>query len=313
MSAEGSKKVVLKALVANTIISITKFAAAVFTGSSAMFSEGIHSLVDTGNQGLILYGMARAKKPADEKHPFGYGMELYFWSFVVAIMIFAVGAGVSIYEGVDKIRHPHPITNAYINYAVLGVAFVAEGGAWWAALKQFNKVKGNVGYFQAVRESKDAALFTILFEDTAAMLGLIVAFFGIFLGQTLNLPVLDGAASVCIGLILAAVAALLAYECKGLLVGESAETSVVQGIRAIAEAEAGVKGVNELRTMHLGPKDILVNISLDFGSALSADDVERLISKLERDIKEVYPGVTRLFVEAQSLTGHHADQLENNQ
>ena len=275
-----------------------------------MFSEGIHSLVDTGNQGLILYGMARARKPADEIHPFGYGMELYFWSFVVAILIFAVGAGVSIYEGVQKIRQPHPVTDAYINYAVLGVAFVVEGAAWWAALKQFRQAKGEAGYFQAVRDSKDAALFTILFEDSAAMLGLIVAFLGIFLGQAFNLPILDGMASVLIGLILAVVAMLLAYECKGLLVGESADTAVIGGIRAIAMNEAGVLGVNELRTMHLGPKDILLNISLDFGGSLTADDVEQLISKLERDIKAAYPAVTRIFVEAQSLRGHHADKSQ---
>lgn len=307
MAADGSKKVVLAAMAGNALIFLTKFAASTYTGSSAMLSEAIHSLVDTGNQGLILYGMARAKKPADESHPFGYGMELYFWSFVVAILIFAVGAGVSMYEGIVKIQNPETITDAYINYIVLAAAFVFEAGAWWVAMKEFRKSKGDMGYFEAVRQSKDAAVFTVLFEDTAAMLGLMVAFIGIALGEVLELPVLDGVASVIIGLILAAVAAFLAYECKSLLVGESASNPVVRGIRAIAEGEVGVQGVNELRTMHLGPADVLVNISLDFGNTLSADDIERLISKMERDIKTAYPQVKRLFVEAQSLTAHMAD------
>ena len=307
MAADGSKKVVLAALAGNALIFVTKLAASMYTGSSAMLSEAIHSLVDTGNQGLILYGMARAKKPADKDHPFGYGMELYFWSFVVAILIFAVGAGVSIYEGIEKIQHPETIKDAYINYIVLAAAFIFEGVAWWVALKEFRKSKGDMGYFEAVRQSKDAAVFTVLFEDTAAMLGLVVAFVGIALAEAFELAVLDGVASVIIGLILAAVAGFLAYECKGLLVGESASNPVVRGIRAIAEGEDGVKGVNELRTMHLGPADVLVNISLDFGSSLSADDIERLISKMERDIKSAYPQVRHLFVEAQSLTAHMAD------
>jgi cation diffusion facilitator family transporter len=307
VSADGSRKVVLAALVGNALISITKFTASAYTGSSAMLSEAIHSVVDTINQGLILYGMARAKKPADDQHPFGYGMELYFWSFIVAILIFAVGAGVSIYEGIEKIGHPEPIKDAYINYIVLGAAFLFEGAAWWVALKEFRKSKGDMGYFEAVRQSKDAAVFTVLFEDTAATLGLVVAFVGIALGQAMDLPVLDGVASVVIGLILASVAAVLAYECKSLLLGEGASNQVVQGIRSIAETEEGVDGVNELRTMHLGPKDVLVNISLDFGDGLSAIDIERLISEMERDIKAAYPEVKRIFVEAQSISGHLRD------
>ncbi len=307
MSADGSRKVVLAALAGNGLIAITKFTAAIYTGSSAMLSEGIHSLVDTGNQGLILYGMARAKKPADESHPFGYGMELYFWSFVVAILIFAVGAGVSIYEGIKAVQHPQPIKDAFINYIVLGAAFIFEGAAWWIALKEFSRSKGDMSYFEAVRQSKDAAVFTVLFEDTAATLGLIVAFVGIALGQAFELPILDGIASIIIGVILGGVAAFLAYECKSLLVGEAASGPVVKGIQTIAERDDGVHGVNELRTMHLGPKDVLVNISLDFGENLSADDIEKLISKMECEIKSAYPEVTRLFVEAQSLSGHQAD------
>jgi len=304
--AGGLTKVVIAALIGNGLIAVTKFGAAFYTGSSAMMSEAIHSVVDTGNQGLILYGLKKAKKPADETHPFGYGMELYFWTFVVAILIFAVGAGVSLYEGIQKIIHPHPIGNAYINYIVLGAAMVFEAFAWFFAFKEFKSRKGHLSYVSAIRQSKDPALFTVLFEDTAAMLGLIIAFIGIALGQYFGMPVMDGVASVAIGVILAVVAAMLAYECKGLLVGESARRPVVRGIRVIAEAHDGVKAVNELLTMHLGPEDILVNLSLDFADGISSEDVEAAISDLEAEIKDSYLEVKRIFIEVQSLKGHRA-------
>ena len=304
MAASGSKKVVIAALFGNSMIAVTKFAAAAYTGSSAMLSEAVHSLVDTCNQALILYGLKRAKRPADETHPFGYGMELYFWAFVVAILIFAVGAGVSIIEGIEKIRHPHPVGNAYINYIVLGSAMAFEGGAWFIALKEFRARKGHLGYWDAVRRSKDAAVFTVLFEDSAAMIGLIAAMIGIALAQYLNMPVFDGVASVVIGVILAIVAMFLAYECKGLLIGEAADKSVVNGIHAITEAMDGVKAVNELLTMHLGPEDILVNLSLDFADGIRSETVEAAISQLERDIKDSYPEVKRVFIEAQSIRAH---------
>jgi len=306
--AGGSTKVVIAALIGNGLIAVTKFGAAGYTGSSAMLSEAIHSVVDTGNQALILFGIRQSKKPADETHPFGYGMELYFWTFVVAIVIFAVGAGVALYEGIEKIRHPHPVGNAFINYIVLGAAMIFESVAWWLAFKEFKSRKGHRSYFTAVRDSKDPALFTVLFEDTAAMLGLIIAFVGIALGQYLDMPIFDGIASVMIGVILAIVAALLAYECKGLLVGEAAGKPVVRGIRAIAESRDGVKAVNELLTMHLGPEDILVNISLDFADGITSQVVEAAISSMESEIKQSYPEVKRLFIEVQSLQGHRAAQ-----
>lgn len=308
MSAGGSTKVVVAALVGNGLIAALKFAAAVFTGSSAMLSEGVHSLVDTGNQGLILYGLRRAKKPADDNHPFGYGMELYFWSFVVALLIFAIGAGVSLYEGVEKVLHPHPVTDVWVNYLVLGVAAVIEGIAWWFAFKEFNSRRGHRSYMSAIRESKDPAVFTVLMEDSAAMLGLLVAFGGIALGEWLSMPILDGVASIIIGVILAVVATQLAVECKALLIGEGARSAVVRGIRAIAHATEGVIAVNELLTMHLGPDDILVTVSLDFVDGISSQDVEALISTLEQEIKHSYPDVTRVFIEAQSLRGHQSAQ-----
>lgn len=299
MAAGGSRKVVFAALLGNALIAVAKFAAAAYTGSSAMLSEAIHSVVDTGNQGLLLYGMKRAARPADKLHPFGYGIELYFWAFVVAILIFGVGAGVSIYEGIAKLQAPHPITSPYINYIVLALAMVFEAIAWSIAFREFRRTKGDLSYFQAVRLSKDPTIFTVLFEDTAAMLGLIVAFVGILLTQVLDMPMLDGVASLLIGGILAFTAALLAYECKGLLTGESASRATVAEIERIVVEQPGVNRMNELLTMHFGPHDVLLNVSLDFADRLSSAEVESTVSTLERRIKDRFPDITRIFIEAQ--------------
>nr|MDJ0981013.1 cation diffusion facilitator family transporter [Kiloniellales bacterium] len=226
MASASSTKVILAALVGNFLIAVTKFTAAWFTGSSAMFSEAVHSTVDTGNQGLLLYGLKRSKRPADAQHPFGHGQELYFWAFVVAILIFGLGAGVSIYEGIAKIQDPHEITNPVVNYVVLGMAMVFEAGACWVAFKEFNRRRGALGYFEAIRRSKDPSIFTVLLEDSAAMLGLIVAMVAIALGQALDMPVLDGVGSVVIGCILAATAIFLIWETKPLLIGEAADPEV---------------------------------------------------------------------------------------
>ncbi len=306
MAASASKKAVLAALFGNGLIAIMKFAAAGYTGSSAMLSEAIHSVVDTGNQGLLLFGMHRANRPADKQHPFGYGMELYFWSFVVAIMIFAVGAGVSIYEGIQKLLEPHEIKNAMVNYFVLAGAMVFELAAWWVAFKHFRNTKGDRGYFEAVRRSKDPAIFTVLFEDSAAILGLIVAFVGIASAQYFGIAWLDGAASVVIGLILALTAAILAIETKGLLIGEAARETVVIGVEEIIAAEKTVNKLNELRTMHMGPEDILLAVSLDFRDTVSAGKVENAIYRLENQIKTRFPEIKRMFIEVQSARHHEA-------
>jgi cation diffusion facilitator family transporter len=306
MAASGSKKVVYAALAGNGLIAVTKFAAASYTGSSAMFSEAIHSLVDTGNQALLLFGMHRAAKPADKAHPFGYGKEVYFWAFVVAILIFALGAGVSIYEGIAKLRYPHPVTGVYINYLVLAVAMLFEGGAWLVALREFRTTKGPDGYLTAIRDSKDPTVFTVLFEDSAAMLGLVIAFAGIAIGQWTGQPIFDALASIGIGAVLAVTAAFLAYECKGLLIGEAASPAVVAGIEAIAEASDGTLRINEIRTLHFGPEDVLVTLSLDFADSLSSADVEAEISAMEQQIKEKFPAVSRVFIEAQNWTSHLA-------
>ncbi len=296
---------VLAALIGNGLIACTKFVAAGITGSSAMLSESIHSVVDTGNQGLLLWGMKRAAKPADEQHPFGYGMELYFWAFVVAILVFAIGAGVSLYEGISKLMSPTEIHRPIVNYIVLSVAMVFEGAAWAVAFREFRKRKGaTLGYFKAMQLSKDPTVFTVLFEDSAAMLGLIAALIGLLLTEYYDDPSYDALASIAIGIILTCTAALLAYESKGLLIGEAASLEVRTGIRHILSEEATIISINEILTMHLGPEDVLLTISLDFIDSMSSRDVEDTISSLEARIKEKYPEIARIFIEAQSNSGH---------
>ena len=304
--AASSKKVIYAALAGNTLIAITKFIAAGVSGSSAMLSEGIHSLVDTGNQGLLLYGMHRAKRPPDKDFPFGYGKEIYFWSFVVAILIFALGSGISIYEGVHRLLHPEPLGDTTVNYIVLALAMLFEGAAWYFAFKEFSSIKGTIGYIEAVQKGKDPTLFVVLFEDSAAMLGLLLAFSGVLLGDITGILIFDALASIAIGLLLAFTAIWLAYETKGLLIGESAKKSVVQGIRDIVNKSEHVEHVNEVLTMHMGPEFILANISIDFYDAATADDIENSIDKMDKTIKQTFPNVKRIFMEVEKRKNKHS-------
>ena len=297
--ASGSIKVIIAALIGNALISITKFTAALLTGSSAMFSEGIHSLVDTGNQILLLYGLKQAKKPADENFPFGHGKEVYFWSFIVAILIFALGGGISVYEGIQHLQHPRPISNPLINYLVLALAMLFEGAAWYFAFREFTRAKGKWGYIEAIQRAKDPSVFVVLFEDTAAMLGLLVAFVGVALTQMTGNPYFDGTASIIIGLILIGTAIWLAYETKGLLIGESANRPVINGIREILKSNTLVEHVNEILTMHMGPDYILANLSVDFRNHATADDIESVIAEMDQTIREQYPQIKRIFIEAE--------------
>lgn len=301
MSA-SSKKVIYAALAGNTLIAITKFIAAALTGSSAMLSEGIHSLVDTGNQILLLHGIKRAKQPPSAEFPFGHGKEIYFWSFVVALLVFALGAGISIYEGVLHIRHPQPIENPMINYIVLGVALLFEGFAWFFAWSEFRQSQGRRSLIRAIQAGKDPTLFVVLFEDSAAMLGLAVAFLGVWLTQQTGILYIDGIASVMIGLILAGTAFWLAYETKGLLIGESARNEVVEGIRGLLSGYPEIEQVNEVLTLHMGPEYILVNISVDYQDDLRAGTIERLGAELDKKIKQQFSRVRRVFIDAQSST-----------
>jgi len=296
----SSKKVIYAALAGNTLITITKFFAAVITGSSAMFSEGIHSMVDTGNQILLLHGMRKARTPPCKRFPFGHGKEIYFWSFAVAILIFAVGSGVSLYEGIIHTVHPEPVENPLVNYIVLGLAMLFEGAAWYFAFTEFSRAKGKWGYIEAVRRGKDPTMFVVLFEDSAAMLGIVTAFLGVLLVDFTGILIFDGIASIIIGLILGGTAVWLAYETKGLLIGESANEMVIKGIREIILQYDGIDNLNEVLTMHMGPDYVLVNVSIDFRNNIPAGDLENIIADMDTQIKEKFPTVKRIFVEAES-------------
>lgn len=298
--AGSSRKVIYAALLGNSLIAVTKFAAAAISGSSAMFSEGIHSLVDTGNQVLLLHGLRKARKPPCERFPFGHGKEIYFWSFAVAILIFAVGSGVSLYEGIIHTIHPKPIANPMVNYIVLGLALLFEGVAWYFALNEFTKAKGKWGYLEAVKRGKDPTMFVVLFEDSAAMLGILVAFAGVLLVDLTGVLIFDGVASIIIGLILGGTAVWLAYETKGLLIGESANKQVTDGIRGIILQFDGIDHINEVLTMHMGPDFVLVNISIDFQDDIAAGDLEDMIARMDTEIKQRFSTVKRVFVEAES-------------
>lgn len=296
----SSKKAIHAAFVGNLMVAITKFIAAAITGSSAMISEGIHSVVDTGNQVLLLYGLRQAKKPPDEKFPFGHGKEVYFWSFIVAILIFAVGAGLSIFEGIYHILEPKEFKKPFVNYIVIVLAVVFEGIAWMFAWREFSRAKGKWGYLEAVHRGKNPSLFVVLFEDSAAILGLAVAFLGIFMTQVTGNPNYDGTASIIIGFILGGTAIWLAYETKSLLIGESADQDVVREIRHMAESYPEIEQVNETLTLHMGPDFILVNISVDFINTICAEEIESTVSRLDKEIKKAIPGVKRIFIEAEA-------------
>jgi cation diffusion facilitator family transporter len=297
-----SKTAIFAAIIGNLLIAVTKFIASALTGSSAMLSEGIHSVVDTGNGILILYGLQKSAKPPDETHPFGHGRELYFWSFVVAISIFAVGGGVSIYEGVSHLKNPIEISNPFWNYIVLGFSVLFEGISWFYGWKAFSKAKKDKGIFETIHVSKDPTSFTVLLEDSTALVGLVIAFCGVFLGHEFNMPYFDGIASILIGLLLCIVALLLGYETKGLLIGEAVDTEVINGVRKIAEAEPKVEKAVKVLTIHFGPNEVLLTLELKFVKGISATDLRVAIRRIELAVREKYPEITRVYYEAESLS-----------
>lgn len=292
--------VLFGALFANLGIAVAKFVAAGISGSSSMLTEGIHSLVDSGNQVLLLYGQHRAKRPPDAYHPFGYGRELYFWAFVVAILIFAVGAGVSIYEGWRHIRSPEPLGDPLINYIVLGVAVLLEGGSWAIAVREFDRTRADESWWRAVRRSKDPAGFIVLFEDSAALLGLGIAAAGVWASHAFGDPRIDGVASIAIGVVLALVAMLLAREAKGLLIGESADPALIAGIWDQMQDRPGLSAVNHVRTVHTSPDAVFVAISADFDDALTMGRAEQLIEEIESDLTRLFPQLTSIYVRPES-------------
>ena len=284
------------ALAANLGIAVAKFVAAAVSGSSSMLTEGVHSLVDSGNQVLLLYGQSRARKPPDPKHPFGYGREVYFWAFVVAMLIFAVGAGVSIYEGILHYTDPEPLGDPLINYVVLGVALVLEGGSWTIAVRELATERGDAGWWTLVRHSKDPSSFIVLFEDSAALIGLAIAGAGVWASHRFGDPRIDGVASMLIGLVLALVAILLAREAKGLIIGESADPGLTQQLRQAIEQRPEITAVNHVRTLHTAPDSVFVAVSADFVDDISMGEGEKLIEQMEQELRAISPKLSSIYI-----------------
>ncbi len=297
-SSSSSKAGIFAALGANLAIAATKFVAAYFTGSSAMLSEGIHSVVDSGNSVLLLLGMSRGQRPADATHPFGYGKEYYFWSLIVAIMLFAIGGGMSVYEGITHFQHPEPQQNIGWNFATLAAAFIFEGISTVVIIKQVKASKGLQTYWQAIRGSKDPGVFAVLYENVAALLGLTIAGLGTALGYWLHEPHIDGAASVVIGLVLIGVAVSLVKETKGLLIGEAADPALVEEIRAMALADPDINSIVDPLTMHFGPSEVLLVLNASFRPTLTTVEIEASTNRLEANIRAAHPEVKRIYIEA---------------
>jgi cation diffusion facilitator family transporter len=305
MSGKGESKVaVVAAVIGNVAIAVIKFAAAGITGSSAMISEAIHSLVDTGNGGLLLLGMKEARRPPDESHPFGYGKALYFWTLVVSVSIFGIGGGLSLYEGISHIAHITAETSASnpaMNYLVLGLSALIEGWSFSVGLREFNKIRGNMGAWQYIRSAKDPSTYTVVLEDSAALLGLTFAFLGVFFGHMLHNPYFDGAASAIIGLLLMCVAFLLAFQTKGLLLGEGADPAMLADIRRRVESDPSVERAAEILTMYMGPHDLLVNLGVCFKPGITAEQVHQAIHRIESNIQGAYPECIRVYTETEML------------
>jgi len=300
LAALSTQNVIYAAIAGNLIVAATKLAAALFTGSSAMLSEAVHSFVDTGNSVLLLYGIHRSKARPNRDHPFGFGREIYFWSFVVAVLVFALGAGISLYEGVLHIISPEPIQNVRVNYIVLAISALFDGATWLISLKNFQRGQKDKTLILKIHDSKDPPSFMNLFEDSAALIGLAIAFVGTYLSLSLNMPVLDGVASILIGLVLAITAGFLAYETKGLLIGEPADPLIVKSILTIAKNTDGIANANGIVTLHLAPQQIMVALSLEFADELKTPDIEQRVVDLEARLRAAHPYVVAVFVKPQT-------------
>jgi cation diffusion facilitator family transporter len=299
--AGSSKIAIYGAIIANSAIAVSKFVAAFFTGSSAMLSEGIHSLVDTGNGILLLFGIRQSKQPPDVNHPFGYGKEIFFWSFVVAILIFSLGGGIAMYEGIQHILHPRQLKNVQWNYVVLILAMIFEGSALRVALKQFKTTRRNRPFFRALKESKDTSTVAVVVEDSAALIGLLIALLSVFLGHVSGWPYFDGIGSVLIGLLLISVSYFFAVECKALLVGEGLLPEDVEIIHHILEEEPRVAAFRQPLSLYFGPDEVLVNLDVNFINELTSDEIEETIDRIEARIKHALPAVNRIYIEADTI------------
>jgi cation diffusion facilitator family transporter len=298
--AKGSRKVIYAGLLANLLVATTKIAAAAITQSVAMLSEAVHSLVDTSNELLLLYGAHRAARPPDAQHPLGYGREVYFWSFIVALMVFAAGACVSLAVGIRHVMNPEPMERPIVNYVVLAFAALFEGGSWWVALREFRKRKGRRGYVQAAEETKDPSTMMVFVEDSAALAGIALAFAGTAAAQLLDEPIYDGVASIAIGLLLAVVAWFLARENKKLLIGEGASPRLVDSVARLASSEKGVAHFNGLLSIHLAPREVVMALSIDFEKNIAASEVQAVVARLEKRIREQHPEVALVLVKPQT-------------
>ena len=299
----SSKTAIIAAILGNVAIAITKSIAAFFTGSSAMLSEAIHSIVDTGNGGLMLYGIRSSRKPADEEHPFGHGREVYFWTLIVGVLVFGIGGGMSAYQGVTHIAHPATLEDLSWNYVVLGFAAVFEGTTWYFGWKAFGAERRGKGIFETIHTSKDPTSFSVLLEDSAALLGIGIAFIGIFLANQLNQPRLDGVASVVIGILLCCVATVMVYESKGLLIGEGVDRKTLRSLREIIEADPDVAHVRHLHTIYQGPRTVMLVIELRFRDTISATDIRSAVVRLETNVRARYPDIKHVFFGSAALTG----------
>jgi cation diffusion facilitator family transporter len=297
---DGNRKVIVAGLVGNILVALTKYGAAFVTHSVAMMSEAVHSTVDTFNEVLLLYGAHRAARPPTAEHPLGYGREFYFWSFVVALLIFLVGAGVSILQGVEHVMHPHPMEKPTVSYVVLVFSALFEGGSWWVAFKEFRRRKGARGYLQAAVETKDPATVMVFFEDSAALLGIAIALAGTAASQRFEAPVFDGVASIAIGVLLAVMAVFLARENKQLLIGETARPQLVSSVRKIATEEPCVAHFNGLLTFQLAPREVVVALSLDFVPQLQAAGLQDAVDRLESRIRAAHPEIILVLIKPQS-------------
>jgi cation diffusion facilitator family transporter len=313
MASGSSNIAIYGAIAANLAIAVSKFIAAAFTGSSAMISEGIHSLVDTGNGALILLGIRLSKRPADLNHPFGHGKELYFWSLIVAVLIFSIGGGMSFYEGITHIQHPNPLQDPTWNYIVLGLSILFEGISFALAFREFSVVRDkSKSFWQAIKDSKDPGVFAIILEDTAALLGLIVALLGVFLGHQLHNPYIDGAASIVIGILLAVVAIILVNKSKALLIGEGASPELVQSIYTLVKSDEAVMDLDSPITMHFGPNEILLALNVIFRKDLNIGETEVSINRMETIIRDQHPEIKRIFIEAHSISSQKMDNIPAN-
>jgi len=299
--AGESRRAVLAAIAGNLAIALTKFVAAAFSGSAAMLSEAIHSLVDTGNGGLMLYGMHRSRRPPDDQHPFGYGHEFYFWTLVVGILVFALGGGMSILAGISHIAAPRPPENTTWSYAVLGAAALFEGISWYYGFEAFGAERRGRGVFETIRGSKNPASFATLLEDSAALAGLALAAGGIFLAERLQAPWLDGASSVAIGVLLCLVSLVMVVESKGLLVGEGMEKRTLERLRSLVQREPAVEHVEKLTTLYLGPEDVMLAIELRFRAGTTINDIRATLTRLKRAIQDEYPRVRRIYLDSAAI------------